>query len=119
MSLARYVLRRLLIAAALVLATSIAVFALLWLAPGDPALILLGTRAATPDALAAVREQYGLSDPVTVQFVHWLAGVVRFDFGESIQFRQPVTALLAERAPVTIELALYAILIVTAVGVPA
>jgi peptide/nickel transport system permease protein len=119
MRLAGYVLRRLLIAAALVLATSVAVFALLWLAPGDPALILLGTRAATPDALAAVREQYGLGDPVPVQFLNWLAGAVTFDFGESIQFRQPVTSLLAERAPVTVELALYAIVIVVAVSVPA
>jgi peptide/nickel transport system permease protein len=119
MRLAEYVLRRLLIAAGMVLASSVAVFALLWLAPGDPAQILLGTRAATPEALAAVRAQHGLDDPVVTQFLNWLAGVVRFDFGESIQFRLPVTSLLAERAPVTIELALFAIMIVVAVGVPA
>src|SRR5690349_12438165 len=119
MRLTAYVTRRLLIALVLVLAASIAVFGLLWLAPGDPAQILLGTRAATPEALAAVRAQYGLDDPVVVQYLHWLAGVLHFDFGESIETRQPVTDLLAERAPVTVELALYAIVIVVLVGVPA
>jgi peptide/nickel transport system permease protein len=119
MRLTAYVVRRLLIAVVLVLAASIAVFGLLWLAPGDPAQILLGTRAATPEALAAVRSQYGLDDPVVVQYLHWLGATLHGDFGESIQTRQPVSALLAERAPVTVQLALYAILIVVVVGVPA
>src|SRR3954447_10865176 len=118
MRLADYVLRRLLIAGLLVLAASIAVFGLLWLAPGDPAQILLGSRAATPEALAAVRSQYGLDDPVVVQYLHWLGATLRGDFGQALQPRQPVSALLAERAPVTVQLALYAILIVVVVGVP-
>src|SRR3954462_7021099 len=100
MRLTAYVVRRLIIAVVLVLAASVAVFGLLWLAPGDPAQILLGTRAATPEALSAVHAQYGLDDPVAVQYLHWLAGVLRFDFGDSIQTREPVTTMLAERAPV-------------------
>lgn len=117
--LAVFVAKRLVIAALLVLAVSLAVFGLLWLAPGDPAQILLGSRAATPAALAAVRAQYGLNDPVWVQYVDWLSAMLRLDFGESIQTREPVASLLAERAPVTIELALYAIVLVVLVAVPA
>ena len=116
--LAPYVARRLVTAALLVTAASVAVFALLWLAPGDPAQILLGTRSATPSALAAVRAAYHLDDPVVVQYLHWAGSALRLDFGQSIQTRQPVTSLIAERAPVTVELALYAIAIVVAVGVP-
>ena len=119
MRLAGFVAKRLVIAALLVLAVSVAVFGLLWLAPGDPAQILLGSRAATPEALAAVRAQYGLDHPVWVQYVHWLAAMARLDFGESIQTREPITTLLAQRAPVTVELALYAIVLVVLVAVPA
>lgn len=110
---------RLLVAVLLVLAVSVAVFGLLWLAPGDPAQILLGTRAATPEALAAVRAQYGLDRPVPVQYLHWLGSMLRFDFGESIQTREPVSTVLAQRAPVTAELAVFAIVLVVVVAVPA
>jgi peptide/nickel transport system permease protein len=119
MKLAQFVAKRLVIATLLVLAVSVAVFGLLWLAPGDPALILLGARAATPESLAAVRAQYGLDQPVALQYLNWLAAMVRLDFGESIQTREPVMTLLADRAPVTVELALYAIVLVVLVGVPA
>ena len=81
--LARFVLRRLAVAAAFLLLSSLAVFALIHLAPGDPVRALLGTRPSNPETLAALRAHYHLDDRFIVQYGDWLAQVVRLDLGRS------------------------------------
>lgn len=87
------------------LAISIIVFAVMNVLPGDPALTILGIDS-TEDARAALREQLGLDAPVIERYFHWIAGVLRGDFGVSYSFRVPVSGLIAERLPLTLSLAL-------------
>ncbi|NUW35675.1 ABC transporter permease [Nonomuraea sp. SMC257] len=102
--MARFLLRRLAGMAAILGAASFLVFGALQLAPGDPATFLLSGRSATPEALAAIRAQYRLDDPVPVQYLHWIGGVITGDFGRSVQFRTDVGGLIAARVPVTLTL---------------
>lgn len=105
---ARYVRRRLVGMLVTLLLTSFIIFMALYVAPGDPATFLLQGRSATPEALAAVRDQYHLDEPVLNQFGLWFGGVLHGDFGRSIQFRQDVGGLLAARLPTTILLVVMA-----------
>jgi len=73
---------------------------------------------ATPAQLHDLRHSLGLDQPVAEQYVRWLSGVVRGDFGRSIQFRQPVTVDLRNRIPVTLELGLLAMLISICIALP-
>ncbi len=84
--------------------------------PGDPARLLLGERA-TPDQLAALRERMGLNDPLHIQFARFMGEVLTGNFGTSIQSHQPVMDELLARYPATIELALFAMLLATVVGI--
>jgi peptide/nickel transport system permease protein len=93
-------------------------FALTFLAGGDPARTLVGARKATPELLATIRESYHLDEPIWRQYFRWLGGLLRGDLGESIRTGLPVTELIGERAAVTVELALLALLIAVAVGLP-
>ena len=94
--------RRLVGVAVTLLLTSLVIFLSVHAAPGDPASFLLQGRSATPQAMAAIREQYHLDQPVLSQFGTWLAGIPQGDFGSSIQFRQDVGGLLAARLPTTL-----------------
>ncbi|MET9338732.1 ABC transporter permease [Nonomuraea sp. NPDC003804] len=102
--MARFLLRRLAGMVAILGAASFLVFGALQLAPGDPASFLLSGRSATPEAIAAIRAQYRLDDPVPVQYLHWIGGVLTGDFGRSVQFRSDVGGLIAARVPVTLTL---------------
>src|SRR5688572_17879147 len=102
----RYVVRRLLLLVPILIGLSILVFVFIRALPGSPAEALLGERA-TPESIAEVREQYGLDDPVYLQYWKYLdATVVDRDFGASIVTQRNVTDELKERFPATIELAL-------------
>lgn len=83
------------------LVTSFVVFGALYLVPGDPVATLLRGRKVTPEAVAAVREQYRLDDPFLVRYWDWLTGLFVGDFGQSLQFRQDVAGLIASRLPTT------------------
>ena len=109
--------RRVLVAIPTLLIVSVLVFALQKVLPGDPALTLAGDER-DPAVLAALREKFHLNEPVPVQYGLWLGGLVRGDLGVSLRTRQPVTRLIAEKLPVTIELAILAILVAVLVGVP-
>lgn len=85
----------------ILLVLSFITFALLYLAPGDLVKNLLGNRPSTPEAVAAVREQYHLDDPFLVRYVDWLFSALRGDFGVSIRLQQPVTTVIASRLGVT------------------
>ena len=119
MTILWFVLRRVAAMAAILLVVSLLVFSLLALAPGDPATILLGPTRATPEAVARVRAEFHLDDPFLLQYVSWLRHALQGDFGRSIRSGQPVTAVIAERFPVTLLLAVYAFLLTALIGIPA
>ena len=117
-SLWAYVLRRLLVAIPLILLISLGVFALVNLAPGDPARALVGSRQATPETLAAIRAQHHLDDPFLVQFLLWLKQVLTGDLGRSIQGSQLVTTMIWDRLPLTVFLGVYGSLVALGIGIP-
>jgi peptide/nickel transport system permease protein len=86
------------------IAVSVVVFAVMNVLPGDPALTILGMDA-TEDALAALREQLGLNEPLLVRYASWVWNALHGDFGISHSFRVPVATLIGERLPMTVSLA--------------
>jgi peptide/nickel transport system permease protein len=85
--------------------------------PGDPALIITGEQR-DPEVIAYIREQYRLDDPVPVQYLAWLGQVLRGDLGQSIRTNQPVTELILQKLPVTVELAFLSMLIALLIALP-
>jgi len=114
----RFILQRLLALIPLLLIVSLLVFSLVLLIPGDPAYLLAG-EDATPEEVAAIREEMGLNKPVLVRYALWLAAVVQGDLGTSLFSDQPVLDVILERLPVTLSLAISAILIALSISVPA
>lgn len=117
-SLWAYVLRRLLVAIPLILLISLGVFALVNVAPGDPARALVGSRQATPETLAAIREHYHLDEPFIVQYGIWLKQVLTGDLGRSIQGADLVTTMIRQRLPLTIFLGVYGSIFALGIGIP-
>lgn len=113
-----YIMRRLLAMVPVLLLVSMVVFSLLHLTPGDPALSILGEEA-TPQQVEALRNKLGLNQPIPVQYVKWLGAVLRGDLGRSVRSNQPVSEAIAERLPVTVELALLSMVISLAIAIPA
>ena len=113
----RFIVRRLLLLVPILLGLSLLVFFWIRALPGGPAEALLGERA-TPEAVAAIERQYGLDQPVYVQYWHFLKKTASFDFGDSITSRQPVLEELRLRFPATVELAIAAMLFSTFLGIP-
>jgi peptide/nickel transport system permease protein len=113
----RYLTRRLFLLLPALLILSILVFALLRLIPGDPAEVMLGEHA-TADLVNQFRASRGLDQPIPIQYVRYLASLVRGDWGRSILTNRPVMVELGQRFPATIELALFAMVIAIAAGVP-
>lgn len=114
-----YAVRRLIWLPFLLLIVTFITFALLRFGPGDPVQVWLGQRQN--DAVRErIRAQLGLDDPLVVQYVRYVGGVVtRLDFGESFRYRgKPVTELLAAKVPVSLQLNLAAIIITLSVGIP-
>ena len=111
------ILRRTAIASSLLLIVSFGVFALVHLAPGDPARALLGARPSDPATLAAIREQYHLNDPFIVQYAKWLWQVLHGDLGRSIQSSQRVTAAIAQRVGLTVFIGSMSTAIVLGLGI--
>ncbi|MGH4001816.1 MAG: ABC transporter permease [Pseudonocardiaceae bacterium] len=97
---------------------SMLVFSILYLTPGSPEQVLLGSRPSSPETLAAIRAQYHLDDSLVEQYRQWLSSAVYLDFGESVRSSQDVSAILSERVPVTMFLATYGALIALVVSIP-
>jgi len=112
-----YIVRRLLLAIPVLLGIVAVVFTLVRLIPGDPCRAALGERA-TDEICDAYMERRGLNEPIPVQFVAYLGELVRGDLGDSYRQGRPVTEMLIERLPVTIELAIMALLFAVSVGIP-
>jgi peptide/nickel transport system permease protein len=114
----RFVVRRLLLLIPILLGLSLLVFAWIRALPGGPAQALLGERA-TPETVRQIEQQYGLDDPVYVQYVRYLeTTVVDRDLGTSIVSRRSVSEELKQRFPATIELAVGAMIFAMALGIP-
>jgi peptide/nickel transport system permease protein len=100
-----------------VLLISTIVFFVIRVIPGDPALVIAGLDA-TPESVAAIRAKIGTDRPLALQYVRWLASVVRFDFGTSLSTGQPVTRMIIERFPLTLILALLGMVVAIMVSIP-
>jgi peptide/nickel transport system permease protein len=93
------------------------VFFLIHLIPGDPVEYILGDSARPADR-EALRSELGLDRPLPVQYADYLSGLIRFDLGNSLHSKQPVTALLLERLPATLKLSLVAFLLAVLIALP-
>ncbi|MCR4524614.1 ABC transporter permease [Bosea sp. 47.2.35] len=113
----RHIAGRVLGAVPVVLLVALGIFALVRLAPGDAASTLAAEDATEAD-IARMRAQWGLDQPVLVQFFYFLKNLVRLDLGSSYRYHAPVIELIGQRLPATIELAVTALLIATAIAVP-
>jgi peptide/nickel transport system permease protein len=97
---------------------SLLIFSLQHLLPGDPALVMAGEER-DPAVIEQIRKQYRLDQPIPIQYAYWVKGVLAGDLGESLRVKVPVRALIAEKLPVTLQLASMAIVIAFLIGIPA
>jgi len=114
----RYISLRLLFAIPALWLIVTMVFMLAHIVPGDPVQQMLGEGARAED-LQQLRHSLGLDVPVLTQYRHYLAGVVRGDLGESFRFQEPVTRVVLSHYPATLELAIVALFVCAAIGIPA
>ena len=110
-----YILHRILMLVPVLFGVTVVSFSLLHLVPGDPAEIL-GGQEATGEDVARIRREYGLDQPLAVQYVRFVGSAVRGDLGISIQSRHPVSELLLQRLAFTLQLSLVSILVASAIG---
>ena len=94
------------------------VFLLAHIVPGDPVQLMLGEGARAED-IVQLRHSLGLDQPIAVQYAHFLGGILRGDLGQSFRFQQPVTRVVLSHYPATLELAIVALLVCAAIGIPA
>lgn len=112
-----FILRRLLSSIPTLILVSLFVFTLQKLLPGDPVLAMAGEER-DPAVMEYLRDKYRLDDPIPLQYLNWVGNVLTGDLGTSLRTEQPVTTLLASKLPVTIELAVLALLIALLIGIP-
>lgn len=98
---------------------SLLVFFSRFLVPGDPVRFLLRGRKPSPEAVAAVTEQFGLNLPPWQQYLNWVLGMFRGDFGRSLQFRQDVAVVVGDRLPVTLGLVAMSAIMIALIGITA
>ena len=113
----KFVARRMAMLVATLLVASFAIYSAMYLAPGNPIAALLGGRTPTPEAIAVLEERYHLNDPFMVRYVRWIGGALHGDFGVSIQLRQEVSTIIAQRIGTTAQLVLYSSLIIIVFGI--
>jgi peptide/nickel transport system permease protein len=113
----RYILERILLAIPTLLAMSLFVFLLIRLVPGDPVQTMLGFRA-TPQNVATIRHQLHLDEPLVTQYFDWLSGLLHGDLGRDYISHAPLSELLSNAIPVTLELTFLSMTLALVVGVP-
>jgi peptide/nickel transport system permease protein len=111
-----YALRRIAYLVPVVLGVSLVSFSLLHFIPGDPAVVLAGV-GATPQDLEGIRAEYGLNEPLPVQYLNYLTRAARGDLGISIRTRDPVARTLATRLQLTLQLTVLSMLLSVSLGV--
>ena len=114
----RYLLKRLAAIIPTLFLVSVMIFALQQLLPGDPALVIAG-EDRDESVVQHLRAKFHLDEPLPVRYGYWMADVLRGNLGESVRIQKPVTELIAEKLPVTIELATLAMLFALAIGITA
>lgn len=112
-----YILNRLLIGFATLLLASLVVFGVMEVLPGDPAQIMLGM-SGSPEALANLRSQMGLDEPLVWRYLSWVGGLLTGDFGRSYTYASPVADLIRERLVVSLPLALMSLVLSTVIALP-
>jgi len=115
--MARFIIRRVLVSIPVLFAVVFLVFAVARILPGDPCIATLGERA-TRAQCAQFAIRFGLDRPIHEQFQLYLQDLARGDLGTSIQFREPVTELIVDRLPTTVELSFFALLFAVIIGIP-
>jgi len=113
----RYLLGRVLWAVPVLFGASVVTFAIMHLTPGEPARFILGQRASEA-AVRELRRELGLHLPVYVQYVEFVTGAVQGDFGQSLQTRESVTAMIVQRLPYTVQLTVAALVVAVTVAFP-
>ncbi|MDW4499261.1 ABC transporter permease [Sulfitobacter sp. D35] len=111
----RYTIKRLLSLAISLAVASLVIFAVIEVAPGDPASFMLGLNAQ-PETLAALRAELGLDAPRVERYLAWVGGMLSGDLGTSYTYRTPVSDMVAQRLWVSVPLALYALVLSTLIG---
>jgi peptide/nickel transport system permease protein len=114
----KFLPRRLLQLIPTLILVSMIIFLLQQLLPGDPALVMAGEEK-DPVVIAQIRKQYRLDQPLPVQYFYWAKGVLSGDLGESMRIKKPVTELIREKLPVTLQLATMAMAFALLIGIPA
>jgi len=114
----KFLPRRLLQLVPTLFLVSVLIFGLQQLLPGDPALVMAGEER-DPAVIEQIRKQYRLDQPLPMQYFYWIKGVLAGDLGESMRIKQPVSRLIAEKLPVTVQLATMAMLFAILIGIPA
>ena len=112
-----FIIRRLLIALPVLFLVSLISASIMEMVPGDPAMMIAGQNA-TDLEIAAVREQLGLNRPFIERLGGWYIGLAHGDLGNSILLNRPVSQAIAERVPVTLALAGFALVLTVAIGLP-
>jgi peptide/nickel transport system permease protein len=112
-----FILRRLAQLLPVLLVASIGIWGMIYAVPGDPVAVIVGENA-TPEQMQAVRERLGLDRPAHAQYLSWLGNALQGDLGLSIQNREPVRDLIAQRIPATIQLGLAATVVGLLLGIP-
>jgi peptide/nickel transport system permease protein len=113
----RFLVRRLLLTIPVLIGVATLVFSLIHLVPGDPVQAMLG-ESASPQDVAQLRTKLGLDRPLLQQYGSFASGVVRGDLGTSLRTNQPVTDIILERMPATMELAISAMLVAILISIP-
>ncbi|MFN4090002.1 MAG: ABC transporter permease [Alphaproteobacteria bacterium] len=113
----RFILQRILATIPVMFVVAIFIFLMLRLSPGDPATVIAGDYA-TPEAVARIRANLGLDEPLPVQFMNWIVSLLRGDLGISIFSNMPVTTLIAQRLEPTVALACTTLALILLVAVP-
>lgn len=118
----KYIIRRLLLFIPTLIGVSIAIFLLLRVIPGDVAEVILagsgGESSYTPQEVEKLRERLGLNRPLYVQYVDWVSDLVRGDLGTSFATRRPIAQELKRQFPVTLQLALFTMVVVSLIAIP-
>ena len=115
----RFILQKLALIVPTIIGITIASFAFIRLLPGDPILAMAGQHGVTPERYEILKEQFGYNLPIWQQYFNYVAGILQGNFGISLATKRPVIDEFLTLFPATIELALFAMLIAVALGIPA
>ena len=113
----KYILKRIIALIPVIIGVTLIVYFIMSLAPGDPATTILGDQA-TPEAIAQLREEMGLNDPIIVQYARYMFKLARGDMGTSYKTKKPVSIEVFSRFPATAKLSLVAVIFSTLLAIP-